>query len=69
MSPRQRQLIGPQALDINHRRMLQGSALECGVASAQQKTAARTATQIGLLQGKATLMTSNEVAQANANFI
>ena len=58
MTSVQKQLVGPDAFDVDVRAMLRGSALDRGYASDRRKMAARTLNQAGLLNGKATMLTS-----------
>ncbi len=60
-------IIGPDAFNISEREMLQDSALQRGL-DCRHKIAARTQNQAGLLNGKATLLTSDESVAAVKNF-
>jgi hypothetical protein len=56
----QQALIGPQMLEIDERRMLRDSALEHGLSGEKRKLARRTLNQAGLVNGVATLLTSEK---------
>jgi hypothetical protein len=64
----QARIIGPDAFNISEREMLQDSALQRGL-DGRHKIAARTLNQAGLLNGKATLLTSDESVAAVKNFL
>ena len=57
--PEQEDVIRPNALNINERRMLAGSVLARGLRGERQQLVARALTQHGMLQGRATLMTGD----------
>ena len=66
MTSVQKQLVGPDAFDVDVRAMLRGSALDRGYASDRRKMAARTLNQAGLLNGKATMLTSEASLSATS---
>ena len=61
----QARIIGPDAFNISGREMLQDSALQRGLDGRH----ARTLNQAGLLNGKATLLTSDESVAAVKTFL
>ena len=65
----QKKVIGPTSFEVSSRQMLQDSCLSRGYKAARRKVAARTLNQAAILNGKATLLTSERNLAQVMNFV